>query len=82
MRTTRISVRVEGKTQRELARMAAVRGQSESELIREAIERYLENGRDGETCLDVARRLGIIGSAKNLPRDLSTNKRHMKGFGE
>ena len=34
-----------------------------------------------ETCLDIAKRLGILGSAKGLPADLSTNPKHMEGFG-
>jgi len=34
-----------------------------------------------ESAYDIAKRLGIIGSAKGLPADLSTNPEHMEGFG-
>jgi hypothetical protein len=34
------------------------------------------------TCLDVARELGVIGIAEDLPEDLSTNPKHFEGFGE
>ena len=35
----------------------------------------------GETCYDIAKRLGIIGVYKDTPDDLSTNPEHMEGFG-
>ena len=35
-----------------------------------------------ETALELAKRLGLIGKAKHLPRDLSTNTEHLEGFGE
>jgi hypothetical protein len=34
------------------------------------------------TCLDVARKLGVIGIADDLPPDLSTNPRYFDGFGK
>jgi hypothetical protein len=34
-----------------------------------------------ESCYDLAARLGLIGIAKDTPPDLSTNPRHMEGFG-
>jgi hypothetical protein len=34
------------------------------------------------TCLDVARGLGVIGIAEDLPEDLSTNPKYFDGFGE
>jgi hypothetical protein len=33
-----------------------------------------------ETALELAKRLGLIGEAKRLPSDLSTNAAHMEGF--
>jgi hypothetical protein len=35
----------------------------------------------GESFLDAARRIGAIGSAVDLPADLSTNPAHLEGFG-
>jgi hypothetical protein len=36
----------------------------------------------GESFYDVASRLGLIGCVKGTPPDLSTNKKHMEGFGQ
>jgi hypothetical protein len=33
-----------------------------------------------ETALELAKRLGLIGKAKHLPSDLSTNSAHLEGF--
>jgi predicted DNA-binding antitoxin AbrB/MazE fold protein len=37
---------------------------------------------DSESFFDAANRLGYLGSIKGTPPDLSTNKKHMKGFGK
>lgn len=34
-----------------------------------------------KSCYDLAEELGIIGIAKNLPADLSTNQAYFEGFG-
>jgi predicted DNA-binding antitoxin AbrB/MazE fold protein len=39
------------------------------------------SNREGESFFDAASRLGFIGCIKGTPRDLSTNKKYMKGFG-
>jgi hypothetical protein len=56
------------------------RGRSRSAVVREALEAYLE--RSGEaaigSCFDLARDLG--GSLEG-PADLSTNPRHLRGYG-
>jgi hypothetical protein len=36
---------------------------------------------DGESFFDAASRLGYLGCIKGTPVDLSTNKKHMEGFG-
>lgn len=48
----------------------------------EAIEKYLQDFPPQKSCYDLAKELGIIGSADNLPSDLSTNKDYFQGFGE
>lgn len=63
-----------------LQRQIAARRTTESALVREALERYFE--RQPESCYDAFVRLGLAGSAKGLPGDLSTNKKHFKGFGK
>ena len=37
---------------------------------------------EGESFFDAASRLGYIGCIKGTPSDLSTNKKHMEGFGK
>jgi len=51
-------------------------------VVREAIEAFLGSHRKEENCLSLAKRLGILGAAKDLPKDLSTNKKYFSGFGE
>ena len=35
-----------------------------------------------QTCLDIARELGVIGIAADLPEDLNTNPKYFEGSGE
>ena len=74
----RVSVRVGEKIRRRLAAAARTTGRKESAIVRAALEDYLPAG---TTCLDLARRHGLVGRARGLPKDLSTNKRHLQGFG-
>lgn len=61
-----------------LKRAAKARGCSESELIREGIERV--TGEDEG--IDMVAALGDgIGIGKGGPPDLSSNREHMRGFG-
>ena len=57
-------------------------GRSVSEVVREALEEHVKKTKKPETAYDVAKRLGLIGVAKNTPPDLSTNKRYFRGFGK
>jgi metal-responsive CopG/Arc/MetJ family transcriptional regulator len=77
----RINVRVEGRLKKRLEAAAEDRGVSPSEIVRQALDEYLRRATPQETCFDLAQRLGILGSAKGLPPDLSTNPDHMEGFG-
>jgi Arc/MetJ-type ribon-helix-helix transcriptional regulator len=81
MANERITVRLDDETQHRLGAEAQATGRNESELIREALAEYFRERPEPETCLDVARRAGVIGCAKRLPADLSTNRRHLEGFG-
>ena len=61
-----------------LSRRAAELGRPQSDLVREALQRSKE-GSGGASCHDLfADVCGVIEG----PRDLSTNPRHMRGFGE
>jgi dihydroorotase len=65
MSDSRISVRLDEDTQRRL----------------DALVTYFLNQPAAENCLTLARRHGLIGCAKRLPADLSTNRDHFEGFG-
>ena len=61
-----------------LSRRAIELGRPQSDLVREALQRSKE-GSGGASCHDLfADVCGVIEG----PRDLSTNPRHMRGFGE
>jgi predicted transcriptional regulator len=61
-----------------VARLAKQRRVSRSVVVREALEALPDEPAD--TFVD--RFAHLIGQAKGLPRDLSTNRRHLVGFGE
>jgi hypothetical protein len=76
----RINVRVERKLKQRLEIEAQEKGVSLSEIVRQALHEHIERQTPGESCYDLAKRLGVLGSAKGLPSDLSTNPKHMEGF--
>ncbi len=78
--TTRISVRLTPALASQLRGQIAARRTTESVLVREALESYFE--RQPESCYDAFVRLGLAGSAKGLPADLSTNRKYFKGLGK
>lgn len=77
---TRVSVRLTPALANKLQRQIATRRTTESALVREALESYFEQ--QPESCYDAFVRLGLAGSAKGLPGDLSTNRKYFKGFGK
>jgi Arc/MetJ-type ribon-helix-helix transcriptional regulator len=81
MSDLRISVRLDEATRRRLEQEAAASGQNESDLVRAALAAYLEQRPHSTNCLELAKRYRLIGCAKNLPADLSTNREHFEGFG-
>lgn len=81
MSANRITIRIPQKLGRQLKKRADLKGQTESEVVREALESYLKQN-SGQSAYDIAKRLGIIGSLKGGPKDLSTNPKYFEGFGE
>ena len=77
----RINVRVEEQLKRELEAEAMEKGVRPSDIVRQALEEHIRQRTPRPSCLDIARRIGIIGIYKNTPHDLSTNPEHMEGFG-
>lgn len=82
MASHRITVRVPQALTARLRNRSRAQGTTESELVREALENYLEHSRKERSAYDLAEEAGIIGSARRAPKDLSTNPRHLKGFGK
>lgn len=82
MASQRISVRVSPGTVRRLKERSRATGYGESEMVREALEEYLSKNAKEQTAFDLAKRVGLIGCAPGLPKDLSTNKRYFRGFGK
>jgi len=58
---------------RHIAKAAAVRESQKKTL------RHRER-RDGSSCYDLSR--DLAGKVKGMPRDLASNPKHMRGFGE
>lgn len=81
MASVRISVRLDTDMERRLREEARAAGKSASEVVRDALARYVEEREQQASALEVARRAGIIGCARGLPADLSTNKSHFEDFG-
>ena len=78
----RINVRIEPWLKQKLEAEAREKGVRPSDIIRLALEEHIQQQTQPVTCRDLAERLGILGSVKGLPTDLSTNPTHMEGFGE
>jgi metal-responsive CopG/Arc/MetJ family transcriptional regulator len=63
-----------------LEELVRQRGQRRSEIVREAIERMVEQPEGGEgSALDLVRDLKGVFKG---PKDLSTNPKYLRGFGE
>jgi hypothetical protein len=55
-------------------------GRTESEIVRRGLQLVAQEERQRRSALDLAGR--SVGRFKNGPRDLSTNRKHLAGFGE
>lgn len=55
-------------------------GQTESEIVRRGLQLAAAEQRRRRSALDLAGR--SVGRFKKGPRDLSTNRKHLEGFGE
>jgi Arc/MetJ-type ribon-helix-helix transcriptional regulator len=78
----RISVRLDSDTQQRLEEEVQATGKNESEVVREALAAYFRKRPRPESCLELARLHRLIGCARRLPADLSTNRQHFEGFGQ
>ncbi len=77
----RITVRVAERLKRELEEEARAQGVRPSDIVRDVLAAYLAARPRRPSALDIARRIGIVGIYRDTPADLSTNPKHMEGFG-
>lgn len=77
-----VSLKLSEALDARLSALAREQKRTKSDLVREALEDYLSNGAKTQVASPYARIRHLVGIAKDGPRDLATNKRHMKGFGE
>jgi Arc/MetJ-type ribon-helix-helix transcriptional regulator len=77
-----LSFKVSEALDRKLAAAVKRRGRRKSDVVREALERYLDEaqGARAGSVLELAGNLA--GCIKRAPRDLSTNPRHLAGLGK
>lgn len=78
---TTVSFKVSQKLKAKLEAAARDEGLAKSEYIRQTLEASLSKRRrkPGVSALDLVR--DLIGSAKGLPRDLSTNPKYLEDLG-
>ena len=76
-----ISLKLPENLDMKLGRIAKQRKQSKSEVVREALEQFLNGGRRSGA-VTVAELAGdLLGSAEG-PSDLATNPKYMEGYGK
>ena len=63
-----------------LQEVKAATGETDSEIVRRGLRLVAQEARGRRSALDLAGR--SVGRFKNGPRDLSTNREHLEGFGE
>ncbi len=78
---SRINVRIDPELNERLKSIARAEGVSPSDVVRDALRAHLDGKKPVESCLDIARRIGVVGIYKDAPADLSTNPAYMEGFG-
>jgi predicted DNA-binding protein len=78
MHSERLTIRISRELRRKIEAAARERRKGPSQVVRETLENHLSSS---ETAHAAFTKAGLIGIVKKGPRDLSTNKRHMSGFG-
>jgi len=76
-----ISLRLSESLDMKLSRVARQREQSKSEVIREALEQFFNGSLTAEKPLSVLDLVGDLAGCLEGPGDLSTNPKHMEGYG-
>jgi predicted DNA-binding protein len=86
MGSERITIRIPEELGGRLRHRSRTNGQTESDLVRDALENYLGRSSPDWSAFELAEEAGLIGCVsrgRGAPaKDLSTNPRHFKGFGK
>ena len=86
MASARITIRLPESLGQRLRHRSRIKGQPESELVREALETYLAQPTEARPAYELAEAAGLIGcirrGPKSPPTDLSSNPRYLQGFGK
>jgi len=82
MSSQRITIRISESLVKRLKKHAAMRGRTESALVREVLENYFGKAAAPSSAYDLAREVGLIGCVRGGSSDLSTNRKHLEGLGE
>lgn len=81
MALDRITIRVPAGLGQRLRRVSAMKSKSESQVVREALEQYLERASGESSAYELAQAANLIGCLRRAPKDLSINPAHFEGFG-
>ena len=82
MATQRFTIRVPENLGSRLRRTSRNKGRTPSELIRLALENYLDEEPVRRLAYEAAKAARLIGCVRHGLRDLSTNRRRFEGFGK
>ncbi|MGH8700582.1 MAG: ribbon-helix-helix protein, CopG family [Burkholderiales bacterium] len=76
-----LSLKVPEQLDRKLSAVVKRRGMRKSVVVREALERYVDESREIRkgSFLDLAG--DLVGCVKDAPVDLSSNPKHLVGYG-
>ena len=74
MRSRRLSVRISSQLANRLRMRCREARQTESEIVRDALEKNLDEHTESESALDVFRKAGLTGIVKNASTVLSTSQ--------
>jgi len=78
MKAERLTVRISDDLRNRLKARAKAAGTDESEVVRLALEQYIT---PPMSAYEAFKKAGLIGLVRSGAKDLSTNKKHMEGFG-
>ena len=82
MASERITVRVPATLGSRVRVQSRGLGQTPSEVVRVALESYLDKPKSTYSAYDAAHAFGLIGCVRRAPKDLSSNRRYFDGFGK